>query len=43
MLINSRIIVDGTDITDLIAYNGFKWSRHDVDGPNLTLVETLLA
>ena len=34
MFINSRITIDGTDITDLIAYNGFKWGRHDVDGQN---------
>ena len=34
MLIDSRIKIDGTDITNLIAYNGLKWSRNDVDGPN---------
>lgn len=26
--------IDGTDITPYIAYNGLKWSRNDVDGPN---------
>ena len=34
MLIDSRIVIDGTDITNLIAYKGLKWSRNDVDGPN---------
>ena len=34
MLINSRIVIDGTDITDLIAFGGFKWSRNDIDAPN---------
>lgn len=34
MLIDTRISIDGTDITDLIAYNGVKWGRNDVDGPN---------
>lgn len=32
MLIDSRIRIDGTDITDMVAYNGLKWSRNDVDG-----------
>lgn len=34
MLINSRIVIDGTDITDLVAFGGFKWSRNDIDAPN---------
>lgn len=34
MLIDSRIMIDGTDITDLVAFGGFKWSRNDVDAPN---------
>lgn len=34
MLIESRIKINDTDITDMIAYNGLKWSRNDVDGPN---------
>lgn len=34
MLIESRVTIDGTDITPLIAYNGLKWSRYDVDGAN---------
>jgi len=34
MLINTGIIIDGTDITDLVALNGVKWSRNDIDGPN---------
>lgn len=34
MLIDTRIMIDGTDITDLIAIGGVKWSRNDIDGPN---------
>ena len=34
MLIDTGIKIDGTDITDLIAFSGVKWSRNDVDGPN---------
>ena len=34
MLIENRIKINGTDITDMIAYNGLKWSRNDVDGSN---------
>lgn len=34
MLLDSGLVIDGTDITDLIASGGFKWSRNDVDGPN---------
>ena len=34
MLIDTRIMIDGTDITDLIASGGVKWSRNDIDGPN---------
>lgn len=29
-----QVIIDGTDITDYIAYGGFKWQRYDVDGPD---------
>ena len=34
MFINTGIRIDGTDITDYIAFGGVKWSRNDVDGPN---------
>jgi len=34
MLIDSGIVIDGTEITNLIAYNGLTWKRNDVDGPN---------
>ena len=34
MLVDSRIVIDGTDITELIAFGGVKWSRNDVDGWN---------
>ena len=34
MLIDTRIVIDGLDITSLIAAGGVKWSRNDVDGPN---------
>lgn len=34
MLISTGILIDGTDITDYIAYQGVQWSRNDVDGPN---------
>lgn len=34
MLIQSGIVINETDITDLIAYGGVKWSRNDVDGPS---------
>lgn len=34
MLISTRIKIDGTDITDLIAYQGVQWKRNDIDGPN---------
>lgn len=26
--------IDNVDITDCIAYNGFKWQRSDIDAPN---------
>ena len=26
------LVIDGTDITDCIAYNGVQWQRTDVDG-----------
>ena len=34
MLIDSKITIDGVDITPYIAYQGVQWSRNDVDGPN---------
>lgn len=34
MLISTGIIIDGTDITNLIAYQGVQWKRNDIDGPN---------
>ena len=34
MVIDSIIKINGTDITDYIAYGGVKWSRNDIDGPN---------
>lgn len=34
MLIDTGIKIDGTDITNLIAYGGVSWKRNDVDGPN---------
>ena len=34
MLISTGISIDGTDITDLIAYQGVQWKRNDIDGPN---------
>lgn len=34
MLIDSKITIDGLDITPYIAYQGVQWSRNDVDGPN---------
>lgn len=34
MILNSKIYIDSVDITPFIAFNGLKWSRHDVDGPN---------
>lgn len=38
MLIDRRVKIRNEsnqwiDITDMIAYNGLKWSRNDVDGP----------
>ena len=30
-----QVVIDGNDITDLIAFQGVKWSRNDVDGPNV--------
>lgn len=29
-----QIMIDGTDITGFIKFQGVKWSRNDVDGPN---------
>ena len=29
-----QVIIDGTDITDYIQYQGIKWSRNDIDGQN---------
>lgn len=34
MILNSKIYIDSVDITPFIAFNGLKWGRHDVDGPN---------
>lgn len=34
MLINTKIIIDGVDITPWIAHGGVKWTRSDIDGPN---------
>lgn len=34
MFISTGLTIDGTDVTDLIAYNGVKWTRNDIDGPN---------
>lgn len=34
MLIDSKITIDGVDITPYIAYQGVQWQRADVDGPN---------
>lgn len=34
MLISTGITIDGTDITNLIAYQGVQWKRNDIDGPN---------
>ena len=33
MLISTGINIDGTDITDLIAFQGVQWKRNDIDGP----------
>lgn len=29
-----QVLIDGTDITRLIKFQGLKWSRNDIDGPN---------
>ena len=29
-----EVWINGTNITDYIAYRGVKWSRNDIDGPN---------
>lgn len=34
MLISTGISIDGTDITNLIAYQGVQWKRNDIDGTN---------
>ena len=34
MLIDTGISIDGTDITGMIAFQGLKWTRYDVDGPS---------
>lgn len=34
MLISTGISIDGTDITNFIAYKGVQWKRNDIDGPN---------
>ena len=28
-----KLIIDGTDFTDYIAFGGYKWQREDADGP----------
>ena len=28
------LIINGTDVTDFIAYNGLKWQRNDIDSPH---------
>lgn len=28
------LIIDGVDVTPYVLYQGFKWQRADVDGPN---------
>lgn len=30
---NVKLIIDGTDFTDYIAFGGYKWQREDADGP----------
>lgn len=32
--INTGVVIDGTDITPYIKYQGVKWTRSDIDGPN---------
>ena len=32
--INTGVVIDGTDITPYIKYQGVKWTRNDIDGPN---------
>lgn len=34
MLVDTKIKIDGVDITPYIAHQGVQWSRNDVDGPN---------
>lgn len=34
MVISNLLVIDGTDITNLVAENGINWSRNDLDGPN---------
>lgn len=34
MEIQSQVSINGTDITNLIAEGGIKWTRNDLDGPN---------
>jgi len=29
-----QVLIDGTDITDYIAFGGLKWSRNDIDAQN---------
>ena len=28
------VIINGTDVTNYIGYNGLKWQRNDIDSPN---------
>ena len=32
--INTGVVIDGTDITPYIKYQGVQWTRNDIDGPN---------
>lgn len=34
MFIDTGIKIDGTDITNMIAFQGVKWTRADIDGPS---------
>lgn len=34
MFIDTGITINGTDITDMIAFQGVKWTRADIDGPS---------
>ena len=34
MFIDTGITIDGVDITNMIAFQGVKWTRADIDGPS---------